>query len=46
MLATGAGIRELFLQDHAQTSVLLFILAATGLPEALRLLAPLVKGKT
>lgn len=46
LLATGAGVRELFLQAEAQTSVLLFILAALGLPEALRLLAPLVKGKT
>jgi hypothetical protein len=44
-LATGAGVRELFLQPQAQPSVLLFILAALGLPEALRLLAPLTKGK-
>lgn len=45
-LATGAGVRELFLQAEAQTSVLLFILAALGLPEALRLLAHLTKGAT
>lgn len=44
MLATGAGIRELFLRPQAQAAVLLFILAATGLPEALRLLARMVKG--
>lgn len=43
MLATGAGVRELFLQPEAQTSVLLFVLAATGLPEALRLLVQLVR---
>lgn len=45
-LAAGAGVRELFLQTEAQPSVLLFILAALGLPEALRLLAPLTKGKS
>ena len=43
VLATGAGVRELFLQAEAQTSVLLFILAALGLPEALRLLGHLTK---
>jgi hypothetical protein len=42
-LATGAGVRELFFHAQAQTSVLLFILAALGLPEALRLLAHLAK---
>lgn len=42
-LATGAGVRELFFQAEAQTSVLLFILAALGLPEALRLLAHLAR---
>jgi hypothetical protein len=46
-LAAGAGVRELFLQSQAQPSVLLFVLAALGLPEALRLLAaPLTKGKS
>ena len=45
-LAAGAGVRELFLQEQAQASVLLFVLAALGLPEAIRLLAPMVKGKT
>jgi hypothetical protein len=43
VLATGAGVRELFLQAEAQTSVLLFVLAALGLPEALRLLAHLAR---
>lgn len=45
-LAAGAGVRELFLQPEAQPSVLLFILAALGLPEALRLLAPVVRRGT
>lgn len=45
VLAAGAGVRELFFQQQAQPYVLLFILAALGLPEALRLLAPLTKGK-
>ncbi len=42
-LAAGAGVRELFLQAEAQTSVLLFVLAALGLPEALRLLSHLAR---
>ena len=45
-LAAGAGVRELFFQPQAQPYVLLFILAALGVPEAIRLLAPLTKGKT
>jgi hypothetical protein len=38
-LATAAGVRELLLRDEAQLYVLLFVLAALGLPEALRLMA-------
>lgn len=48
-LATGAGVREFFLRPDGvppQIPILLFVLAALGLPEALRLLAPMVRGKT
>jgi hypothetical protein len=37
-LAAAAGVRELLLRDAAQPYVLMFILAALGIPEAVRLL--------
>jgi hypothetical protein len=42
-LASAAGIRELLVADEAQPYVLLFILAALGLPEALRLLVSAIR---
>jgi hypothetical protein len=42
-LASLAGVRELLIADQAQPYVLLFILAALGLPEAVRLLASALK---
>jgi hypothetical protein len=43
VLATAAGVRELLIRETAQPYVLLFILAALGLPDALRLLASAIK---